>query len=252
MKVRYSLSFVLITLFIFITCGAFAQSIRGGLILGINAAQVDGDNLGGFNKPGLNTGITAQMPFPKYNLLLRMDLLFSQKGSAPYLFSDPNDQTATAVTPYSLTLNYLEVPVVLDYIYKKRYGIGFGMSIGKLMGGSDVFNGYESSITIGPYATSSGILTGSYQPWDANAILDGLYAFKGDHWMVNLRWMYSMRFIAKNPPGNNSFYNNQTPPSFNNGYPLYPSSPSHFYNYGEFNNVIALRIVYVFGNIQKQ
>ncbi len=248
MKVNYFTRYVLITLLIFTTFYGSAQNIRGGLILGLNAAQVDGDNLGGYNKPGLNAGITAQLPFSPYHLLLRMDMLFSQKGAAPYLFSDPNDQNAIAVTPYSLTLNYLEVPIVVDYVYKERYGIGLGFSLGKLVGGDEVYNGLEYSVPIG-----NSIQDGDYQPWDVNFILDGLYIFKGGHWMINARWMYSMRYIAKNPPGatgniNQSTYN----PYYSTGQSLYPTSPSHFYNYGEFNNVIALRIIYVFGNPQSK
>jgi len=243
MKNTYSLRYVLITLLIFITCYGSAQDIRGGLILGFNASQVAGNNLPGWNKPGFNTGITAQLPFSPYHLLLRMDLLFSQKGSAPYLISDQNDQAATAVTPYSLTLNYLEVPVVLDYIYRKRFGAGLGFSLGRLVGGDEVYNGLEYSVPIGTDAQD-----GDYQPWDVNFILDALYIFKGEHWMINFRWMYSMRYIAKNYPGSTGSINQSTPTTpVPYGQSLYPTSPSPFYNYGEFNNVLDLRIVYVFG-----
>jgi hypothetical protein len=246
MKVNNSFSYVLITFLVFNVFRSSAQDIRGGLIFGINAAQVAGDNLPGFNKPGLNTGLTAELPFSPYHLVLRMDLLFSQKGAAPYLFSDPDDQMATAVTPYSLTLNYLEVPVVVDYVYMRHYGIGGGFSLGKLVGGNYVYNGYEYPVPIG---TSEQY--GDYQPWDVNAILDLLYIFKGDHWMINFRWMYSMRYIAKNPRGGTSSIVNQQSAYSNNGQSLYPTSPSPFYNYGEFNNVLAFRLIYVFGNQTK-
>jgi hypothetical protein len=254
MKNTYSLRYVLITLLFFITFGASAQTFNAGPVLGFNATQVSGDNIVGFNKVGFNVGATVEMTFQKVPLMLRADLLFVQKGStASFGAIGDSSGSGGGVTPYALTLNYIEIPVVCDYLYKNTFGAGLGFSLGKLVGGHEIYNGLEYPITINPAGADP--YDGDYQPWDVGFILDALYLFGHQHWMLNFRWEYSLRYIAKNPPNNSSSLNNGVTSSNyyygTTGQSLYPTSPSHLYNNGEFNNVLTLRIIYLFGNAQK-
>lgn len=94
-----------------LAAGAFGQEsrFRGGMLLGLNAAQIDGDDLRGFDKAGLSIGSRFQVGFTD-NLTLSMDLLYSQRGAqAPY-----SKDNSTPVNRYSL--HYLEVPFLLHYL----------------------------------------------------------------------------------------------------------------------------------------
>ena len=65
------------------SCGAlFSQKIKGGLVGGLVASQVDGDRMGGYNKFGGHIGAFARTPIEK-NLWFELQLLLIQKGSRP-------------------------------------------------------------------------------------------------------------------------------------------------------------------------
>lgn len=81
---------------------------RAGMLIGINAAQIDGDDLRGFDKAGLNLGARFGLvisPRTEFS----MDLLYSQRGSQ----SRPSRDNSTLLNKYSL--HYLEVPFLLHY-----------------------------------------------------------------------------------------------------------------------------------------
>jgi hypothetical protein len=81
---------------------------RAGLLLGMNAAQIDGDELRGFDKAGLNLGARFAMVFtPRTEL--SMDLLYSQRGAQ----APPSRDNSTLLNKYSL--HYLEVPFIFHY-----------------------------------------------------------------------------------------------------------------------------------------
>ncbi|MCB0835600.1 MAG: PorT family protein [Bacteroidetes bacterium] len=71
-------------LFLFlILCFSFlsAQNLGGGLSIGLNASQVDGDEFRGFNKAGLSFGGFVNYQFTDI-LSLQPEILFEQLGSA--------------------------------------------------------------------------------------------------------------------------------------------------------------------------
>jgi hypothetical protein len=83
-----------------------AQSrFKGGIIAGFNAAQLDGDAAAGYHKVGLNTGVRAVIEL-KGRYQITTDILFSQRGSR----TTENE----AIINRTCTLNYLEVPVLLN------------------------------------------------------------------------------------------------------------------------------------------
>ncbi len=112
----------------------------GGVVLGFNAAQMDGDFAAGFHKVGLNVGLrgTARLNNDG-RWLLTTEMLFSQRGAR----SVDSDN----VSPdWKATLNYLEVPVLISYLdwaqndgayYKVHFTAG--LSYGRLFGSNITF-----------------------------------------------------------------------------------------------------------------
>ncbi|MFN3940751.1 MAG: outer membrane beta-barrel protein [Chitinophagales bacterium] len=107
-----------------------------GAIIGFNASQVDGDNLAGFNKIGLNTGALAHINFNR-QWSLGFELLFTQKGSGTFPNADQQDT-------YKLTLNYAEVPVFVTFNDKSRMLFQAGFAYGRLFKIKEIINGIEN------------------------------------------------------------------------------------------------------------
>ncbi len=91
--------------FIAISLYGFSQDIQIKAIAGLNLSQIDGDNMAGFNKPGLLIGGSAGIPLQD-NFDVEMRLLFSMKGSR-YTDTDPAD--------FYYNLNYLDFPLLFKY-----------------------------------------------------------------------------------------------------------------------------------------
>ena len=98
-----------IVLFSLIHYFVFSQSIKGGLIAGFNATQVDGDEVYGFRKYGLNAGACAIVPLWN-NFSFTIETLYNQKGS----YQRPQ-YADTLSGEYKLILKYLDVPVLIHY-----------------------------------------------------------------------------------------------------------------------------------------
>jgi Outer membrane protein beta-barrel domain len=101
----------LLLLFVFCFAPAFLlgqQRFRAGIILGVNASQIDGDRSAGYNKLGLQTGLRAISRL-KGRTEASIEFLFSQRGCQSELVKDEFSNF------FSLTTNYLEVPVQWHY-----------------------------------------------------------------------------------------------------------------------------------------
>ncbi len=91
---------------LFLPLFLFAQPrFRAGAVAGLTASQIDGDLSAGYNKLGFQGGlrVTGRL---KERTELSMEFLFSQRGCQHELIPRDFDQF-----PFSLTLNYVEVPV---------------------------------------------------------------------------------------------------------------------------------------------
>ena len=82
------------------------QRFEGGVMLGLAATQIDGDNLGGYNKPGIRGGGWVNTPVSG-NLILQLELEFLQKGSKI------SEQELNSKQYYHARLNYLQAPVLV-------------------------------------------------------------------------------------------------------------------------------------------
>ncbi len=117
-----------------------AQRILGGISVGMNLTQVDGDEYYGFHKVGLNVGPMVIVPFGKNKKWsVSMELLYSQKGS--------HHGGNTDTTTYNFKLDYLEIPVLLHFTDKKIISGGIGFSYGQLVNQKEDTSYYVQPIT---------------------------------------------------------------------------------------------------------
>lgn len=81
------------------------QGFKGTVVLGVNLAQLDGDMLAGYDKPGLSAG--AKLSYEMREALdLSLELLYSSRGSQEQLFGDNIAST---------NLQYIEIPIIASY-----------------------------------------------------------------------------------------------------------------------------------------
>lgn len=160
---------------------AHAQRIMGALIAGVNATQVDGDEVYGYHKFGLNLGAAAIIPI-KGNWSISLENIYSEKGAhqkARYIDSLNGS--------YDLNLNYVDVPLLLQYTDKDIITFGLGGSWGSLVKVTEK----RHDIDIPGTTLGSGI----YKRSDINFIADVKFRLvKKLHF--NVRYAYSLRPIA--------------------------------------------------------
>jgi len=141
---RFIIFFVLTLLFTFTTLSAqnaVERRFKGGIVGGFNIAQIEGDDAAGYNKIGLQAGLRVAIVL-KEKMDLGIEMLFSQRGSAARNMNQGS-------FPFKLTLNYVEVPVLFNYMDWKAededyYRLHFhgGFSYGRLIGYSSDFNDF--------------------------------------------------------------------------------------------------------------
>jgi len=200
MKKRVVKNIIFSFLIFFFVQVSYAQKIKGALNIGLNATQVDGDEVYGYHKFGWNIGPSAIIPFGKFSITL--ENIFSQKGSYQKpLYRDlayANKDTGM----YKLKLTYLEVPVLFSYTDKDLITFGVGISWARLTGVDEWEHGKRvvtTTIQSGPYARN-----------DWEALLDlRLKVYKS--LKFNFRYSYSMIKIRER-----IFKNGETRSQFNN------------------------------------
>ncbi|HIF14316.1 MAG TPA: PorT family protein [Bacteroidetes bacterium] len=154
-------------------CG---QSIGGGLILGFNASQVDGDQLAGYHKAGLNIGLTGIIPINK-KMAIGMEILVNQKGSVKN--PSPKDPSASS---YKLRLDYLDIPVLFMIKDKQKAIFSSGFSYGTLV---RFFESVNASENLYPEGSNP------YSPFDINWMADIKYSIIPNLY-INYRFAYSI------------------------------------------------------------
>ncbi len=114
--------------------GLFAQIIIGEAFMGTNLTQVEGDEVSGFKKFGLNVGAGVLIPF-KTNWAVSMEVAYNQKGAREGDQYHDTDSLGNVTTgAYKLRLNYVEVPLMVSYTDKDFITIAAGFSWGRLVG----------------------------------------------------------------------------------------------------------------------
>ena len=140
-----------------------AQRFKGGILIGMNVSQIDGDNFPGYNKAGLVGGAFVFTEF-KDKWGAQMEIRYAAKGSA-------------APKYYSYTrkyrLQYIEVPLLAHFEPVNKLKIQFGLSFGYLFSAAQSDGGgyekFEEIPSRGEIAVSAGINYSLTKHLDINA-----------------------------------------------------------------------------------
>jgi len=208
---------------------SFSQHILGAVSAGINLSQVDGDEVYGFKKVGFNGGPSVIIPFGKdKKWSVTLELLFSQLGSrqkSVYPVSNTIDSArAGFYDGYRLSLNYVQIPMIVHFTDKRFLAGGLGFQYGQLVGVTE----YEDYNDNRGFARSTTTLQGPYTRADIQALADVRIRIYRGFWF-NVRYSYSIL-----PIRTREFVN----PFFGNTWLR-----------KQYNNVISLRLVYIFNDI---
>jgi hypothetical protein len=209
---------------------SFSQHILGAVSAGVNLSQVDGDEVYGFNKVGFNGGPSVIIPFGKdKKWSVTLELLYSQLGSRQKSEYSPTDtvikkDSMKFYDGYRLSLNYVQIPVIVHFTDKRFIAGGLGFQYGQLVGVTE----YEDYNDIRGFVRTNTTLHGPYSRGDFEVLADLRVRIYQGFWF-NARYSYSMASIRTrefvNPFFGNSWLRKQ------------------------YNNVISLRVVYIFNDI---
>lgn len=172
---------LLIVILILAARVGFSQVFKGEVIGGFNLSQVDGDEVFGFTKPGFQAGVGVVTPLYK-NWSVSLETIYNQKGSKlKPQFNDSLDGS------YKLFLNYVEVPLMIQYTDKDVVSAGAGISWGRLVKVEEFRDGYRvDSVTL-----ESGVF--DRDDWMAFGDVR-VRVYK--NLILNLRYSYSIDKIA--------------------------------------------------------
>jgi opacity protein-like surface antigen len=178
----------------------------GGVVLGINPSQIDGDNYAGYHKAGLNTGLAAYIKMSS-KVVASVELLYSQKGARNVeMYNSP--AVGSVPIMYSAKLNYAEIPVMVHYSVAERLYLGVGASYSRLISDKEFMDSYTSGTT--------NTLENTYRKQDYNYLVAVSYQLY-NNFFARARYQYSMISIrdAQNIPVQFG-----TPRQFNNLFAL--------------------------------
>ena len=119
--------FLTIIFLAFLPIFSFSQKFEGGILGGFVVSQVDGDRLGGYDKPGITFGGFIKLKV-KEKISIQTELKYIQKGSADYANPEKGDYSS-----YKLRLNYIEMPFILKYHYRTKISFDAGLGFAYLI-----------------------------------------------------------------------------------------------------------------------
>lgn len=126
---------ILIALLVLIAIGASAQRFDAKVFAGLNLCQVDGDDAGKYNHPGLRAGVGSSFALGEEDSPWRMvvELAYTQKGSH---IEHNNGE---------ISLQYVEVPVMLLLnMLDNRLRLAAGVAPAVLVGAKVTFDKIEN------------------------------------------------------------------------------------------------------------
>lgn len=187
-------------LFLSVTLMAQTDKVKLGVKAGLNLSSLsfDESELNSSNKTGFTAGVMVEIPLTK-NFSLQPELLYSQQGSKSSFF---DSDVTNSQYKSTITLNYLNIPVMLKYYVLKGLSLQAGPQIGILLKANnkyqDNFLGYDNHESFDLKDYSTGVDT---------AVNFGLgYQFK-DRFYTDLRYTISYSNVFKEGDANH-FINN--------------------------------------------
>jgi len=142
----------------------YSQRVMGALIGGFNTTNVQGDDVFGFYKFGLNVGAAAIVPLSD-RLSMTLETIYSEKGAFHREGGRGMDyRLRHDYNHYKLVLNYLETPLVIHYNDPNGISGGIGFSYARLINVKE----WEDHVRI---ATTT-LNDGPYNPDDWSLLFD--------------------------------------------------------------------------------
>lgn len=163
---------------------------RGGMIFGLNASQVDGDDYAGYHKLGINGGFLAQIPLSK-KFFISTEILYSQKGAKSRTIMGQN-------VAYRVNLNYSEIPVLINFQEKTSVNFGVGVAYARLLKAREWLYDLET------------VPQEEFNKSDLLGVVNGTYLIS-NHFQLGVRFEYSFFPMGHSPVSNfegRSMYNN--------------------------------------------
>ncbi len=158
---------------------------RLSLLAGMNASQIDGDEVAGFNKPGLNIGGQVNILLDRKDWVGRFQpsvgISFSQLGSS----AAGNDNPALRLQRFKL--DYAQIPVMIHYV-DQRWVFSAGFAYGRLVNTTFIDSfGDDISDVQSPSYRESGV-----------TFIGGGTVYINRHIGLNINWERSIYTIHKN------------------------------------------------------
>lgn len=230
MNPRHLILLIIVSFFLIFPEWLFSQHILGAVSAGINLSQVDGDEVYGFKKVGFNGGPSVIIPFGKdKKWSITLELLFSQLGSRQRSVYSATDtivkkDSLKFYDGYRLSLNYVQIPVIVHFTDRRFIAGGLGFQYGQLVGVTE----YEDYNDIRGFVRTGTTLQSPYTRGDFQVLADVRVRIYRGFWF-DARYSYSMIPIRtrefKNPFFGNTWLRKQ------------------------YNNVISFRLMYFFNDI---
>ncbi len=164
-----------------------AQTFGGGVFAGLSASQLDGDQWGGYSKPGLAFGIYTNAQLNQY-VDAQLELRYIQKGSK----SDNKDQSVFYVSK----LNYVELPLFLKYHFLGKFSANVGLTVGYLQKST------ENKDKIGDEPADP-----AFDEFELSGLAGIEYQIT-DNFFFNIRFNYSI-LPVRDHPGDQTYYLNR-------------------------------------------
>lgn len=177
------------------------RTFHGGLVGGLNISQVDGDNFAGYTKKGFNLGGIVYFKMDEEHIKGSLEVSYTQKGaqSKGVFVAAPG----LAVTDYAVTLNYAEVPFMINYFDQHLHHFGAGFSYSRL-------GTKKETITFSPSQPIANLDDYPFKKSDFNFLLGAnFHCWKG--FFFNMRFQYSLISVRNKVPqdyGRNQQFNN--------------------------------------------
>lgn len=205
--------------FIFFSGDGYSQRIMGAVNGGFNLTQVDGDEIYGFTKPGVQIGPSAIIPFSK-KWQVSLETNFNQKGSRQRKQYNTTDSNGVVYTgEYKLKLDYVEVPLLVHFNDKDQIIAGAGASWGRMVNVKEWEHGRRVETTT--------LTSGTYARNDFCVLADLRFRMKG-RWYANFRYEYSMSKIRTRV------------------FQTIPGMAGNAITREQYNNIISFRVIYIF------
>jgi hypothetical protein len=193
-----------ISLLVITAAVANSQNFEGGALVGLTASQIDGDAYKGYNKVGLQGGAWVKRMFT-YTLGGQMELRYVQKGAL---------KTPDASDPsyYRSVLHYIDIPLMVQYIYNEDVVFELGI-------GPEVLMSYKLEDENGALPRDDE----EYNRFTMSAIAGIGYRFL-EVYSVHFRFNYSILPIRPHPSGQ-----------------------TYYLNQGHYSNVLTFAVYYQIG-----